>query len=340
MRARLWILVGLASSTPSFAWSQNTGVSGSLPSEAYFPAGQADIPTDVQPAPTTPLVSTLPQPGAPPTYQDVTAGAWSSLRQASGGVTTSGVHGQSDQGDAFFLFAATSAPGYVTLQLFNPAFSAPANTPIHLHVAFDNNVTLDFPSIGQDSTVKAPLGASQLKLWIHGFTAANNMDISFVGSAAAPHSFSLAGTTPTTLAMAECAKEAAISLPAPFNTGAPPGLQQGSSNDQPFASPPTAPVASAVSREACQGITDDTVLAAFHSHTLIVAGQTLIAQDVYDLHSTAGGFVVIVNSPNPVCTGYVDFVVKETGASFTQQATTFIDGTTGQLIIRPVPDLL
>jgi hypothetical protein len=81
------------------------------------------------------------------------------------------------------------------------------------------------------------------------------------------------------------------------------------------------------------------VLAAFHSHTLIVASQTLIAQDVYDLHSTTGGIEVIGNSPNPVCTRYVDFVVKETGASFTQQITTFIGGTMGQLIIRPMADL-
>jgi hypothetical protein len=149
-------------------------------------------------------------------------------------VTTCGVHGQSSGGDPLSLLAASDAPGYIKLQLSKTVWSIPSNTSIHLHVSFDNGVTVDPAGTGNGDSIKVSMGADLIKSWIHGFTAANSMDISFIGGTAASWSFSLVGTTPTINAMAECAKETNLYLPAPFNTGLAPGVPN-NPDGQPFA---------------------------------------------------------------------------------------------------------
>jgi hypothetical protein len=246
MKLSLGAVVGLVLSIPGIAIAQNDQAAGAT-GGPYFPPSQPNA----APATSAPVASTDPgsetSAGTPAqSYQDVTAGSWNTIRQVNSGVTTCALRGTSTAGDPLFLFAATDAPGYLTLQMSKSAWSIPPKTPIRLHAAFDNGVTVDLQGAGEGNIIKAPIDADLLRPWIHGFTAANDMEIGFVGGTAAAWDFTLRGTTATIGAMAECAKEADLYLPAPYNTGTAP-RPTGDANGQPFAistpaaqpSPPT-----------------------------------------------------------------------------------------------------
>ncbi len=133
-------------------------------------------------------------------------------------------------GGKFTLGGSTDRQGTLTLSLFKSTWTIP-NVPVPIVLTFaDGNVTR-LSGTGVGTRIAADFPEASVKSFIHQFTAEGSATLTLPEGREPPWHLDLHGTTPATLAMAQCIDATQLELPAPFRKPIP--LIQTLSPDQP-----------------------------------------------------------------------------------------------------------
>lgn len=176
--------------------------------QQLFVASTAILP-DAAP-PTAP-----PTPTAPAVGETTPLNAWSNASAGAGQDAACSLSGPAGPG-TLAMNASADHPGVVRLILSKPSWRLQSRSTARLVVAFPGMPGLNLAGAGVGNSLEFMLG-TELKTWVHGFTAASSGTLSFPGATEAPWPLELAGTSAAVSAMAECIKASGTILaPPPF----------------------------------------------------------------------------------------------------------------------------
>ena len=119
-------------------------------------------------------------------------------------------------GSRLLLGASRLQPTPIGLALTKASWSIPPGTPVGVHASFSDGITLDLLGKGSARRVGFNLAGDLLRTWLHEFTSASAMELSFRGDEPVWR-FDLAGTSAVVNAMAVCFKaHQIVGMGAPF----------------------------------------------------------------------------------------------------------------------------
>ncbi len=161
---------------------------------------------------------------SPAAMADTTAlsrnGAWLTLGSDNGAVKGCAVQTEVN-GGKFALGGVTDRQGVLTLTLTKATWTIP-ELPVPLVFTFASGGVMRLSARGVNTTITADIPVAAVKVLIHRFTAESSVDLTFPEGREADWRLDLHGTTPATLAMAECIDAAQLVLPSPFRKPNPP----------------------------------------------------------------------------------------------------------------------
>lgn len=172
--------------------------------QQLFVASTAILPDTAPPTPTAPAVG-----------ETTPLNAWSAASAGAGQDAACSLSGPAGPG-TLAMNASADHPGVVRLIVSKPSWRLQPRSTARLVVAFPGMPGLNLAGAGVGNSLEFMLG-TELKTWVHGFTAASSGTLSFPGATEAPWPLELAGTSAAVSAMAECIKASGTILaPPPF----------------------------------------------------------------------------------------------------------------------------
>ena len=143
-----------------------------------------------------------------------TNGIWRTLGAEDGTVKGCAVQA-GVSGGKFTIGGVTDRQGVLTLSLSKSTWNIP-NLPVPIVLTFADGEVIRLSGSGVGTRIAADVPPDTVKPLIHYFTAESSAILTLPEGRESPWHLDLHGTTPATLAMAQCIDAANLVLPAPF----------------------------------------------------------------------------------------------------------------------------